>query len=75
MLASLLTFAAETAEEEPSKTAFYVLGSVAAVWAITLFAIGMRNPNFPGSVAAQRGVMAVSVLLVAGAMASAVLTA
>ena len=75
MLAALLTFAAETAEEETSKTAFYVLGSAAAVWAIVLFALGMRSPRFPASVAAQRGVIAVSVVLVLSAMASAVLTA
>jgi hypothetical protein len=75
MLATLLTLAAETAEEEPSKTLFYVLGSAAAVWAIVLFAVGMRSPAFPGSAAAQRGVIAVSALLVIGAMASAVLTA
>jgi hypothetical protein len=75
MLATLLTLAAETAEEEPSKTAFYVLGAAAAVWAIVLFAVGMRSPTFPGSAGAQRGVIAISVLLVLGAMASAVLTA
>jgi len=75
MLATLLIFAQETAEEEPSKTAFYILGSVAAAWAILLFAVGMRSPTFPGSVGAQRGVMAISVVLVAAAMASAVLTA
>jgi hypothetical protein len=75
MLASLLTFAAETAEEEPSKTAFYVLGAAAAVWAIVLFTVGMRSPTFPGTPGAQRGVIAISVLLVVGAMASAVLTA
>jgi len=75
MLATLLTFAAETAEEESSKTAFYVLGSLAAVWAIVLFALGMRSPEFPGSAGAQRGVIAVSVLVVVGAMASAVVTA
>jgi len=75
MLATLLTFAAETAEEESSKTAFYVLGSLAAVWAIVLFALGMRSPEFPGSAGAQRGVIAISVLVVIGAMASAVLTA
>ena len=75
MLASLLTFAAETAEEEPSKTPFYILGAAAAVWAIVLFALGMRSPTFPGTPGAQRGVIAVSVLLVVGAMASAVLTA
>ena len=74
MLATLLTLAAETAEAEPSQTLFYVLGSVAAVWAIVLFAVGMRSPNFPASPGAQRGVIAVSVLVVIGAMASAVLT-
>jgi hypothetical protein len=75
MLATLLTLAAETAEEEPSKTLFYILGGAAAVWAVALFAVGMRSPTFPGSPGAQRGVIAVSVLIVIGAMASAVLTA
>ena len=74
MLATLLTFAAEAAKEEPNKTAFYVCGSIAAVWAIVLFAVGMRSERFPGSAGAQRGVMAVSVLVVLSAMASAVLT-
>jgi hypothetical protein len=75
MLATLLIFAQETAEHETSKTAFYVLGGIAAVWAIVLFAIGMRSPSFPGSAGAQRGVIAVSVVLVVAAMASSVLTA
>ncbi len=75
MLAALLTFAAETAEEESSKTLFYILGAAAAVWAIVLFAVGMRSPEFPASQNAQRGVIAISVLVVLGAMASAVLTA
>ena len=75
MLSALLTLAAETAEEEPSKTAFYILGAAAAVWAVVLFAIGMRSPAFPASQSAQRGVIAISVLVVVGAMASAVLTA
>jgi mannitol-specific phosphotransferase system IIBC component len=75
MLGTLVTFAAEAVEDEPSKVPFYILGSAAAVWAIVLFAVGMRSPAFPGSVAAQRAVMAVSVLVVIGAMASAVITA
>jgi hypothetical protein len=75
MLATLIAFATEAAEEENSKTAFYVLGGLAAVWAIVLFAVGMRSATFPGSPGAQRGVIAVSVLVVIGAMASAVLTA
>jgi hypothetical protein len=74
MLATLLTFAAETAEKEPDKTAFYVFGLAAAAWAIFLFAFGMRSEKFPPTVGAQRGLMAVSVLVVLGAMASAVLT-
>jgi uncharacterized membrane protein YuzA (DUF378 family) len=74
MLATLIAFATEAAEEETSKTAFYILGGVAAVWAIVLFAVGMRSTSFPGSAGAQRGVIAISVLVVIGAMASAVLT-
>jgi hypothetical protein len=75
MFATLLTFATEAVEEESSKTAFYILGGAAAAWAIILFAIGMRSETFPGSAGAQRGVIAISVLVVIGAMASAVLTA
>jgi len=75
MFAALLIFAAELIEEEePSKVPFYVLGGLAACWAILLFAVGMRSPNFPGSAAAQRGVITVSFVLVAATMASAVLT-
>jgi hypothetical protein len=76
MLATLLTFAQAVEEEaEPSKTAFYALGAAAAAWAIVLFAVGMRSATFPGSPGAQRGVIAISVLLVVATMASAVLTA
>ena len=75
MLATLLTFATEAAEEETSKTLFYVLGLVAAGWAILLFAVGMRSEKFPASDGAYRGVIAVSFLVVIGAMASAVITA
>jgi hypothetical protein len=71
----LLTFAAEAVEAESSKTAFYILGGAAAAWAIILFAVGMRSETFPRSAGAQRGVIAISVLVVIGAMASAVLTA
>jgi hypothetical protein len=74
MLAALLTLAAEAAEEESSKTLFYVVGGLAAVWAIVLFALGMRTSTFPGSSGAMRGVIAISVLLVVGAMASSILT-
>jgi len=74
MLATLLVFAQEVVEEEHDQTLFYILGGLAAVWAIVLFAVGMRSPSFPSSDAAQRGVMTLSVIIVAAAVASAVLT-
>jgi hypothetical protein len=74
MLATLLTFATEAAEEEPNQTLFYVVGGIAAAWAIILFALGMRSERFPGSDGAMRGVIAVSFLVTAGAMASAVIS-
>ena len=75
VLADSLVFAQEIAEEEESEpVAFYILGALAALWAITLFAIGMRSHTFPGSAAAQRVVTLISVLVVAAAMASAVLS-
>jgi len=83
MLAAALTFFADSLvalvevveEEEPSKVPFYILGCGAAAWAIVLFAVGMRSESFPGSRGAQRGVIAISLLLVLGTMASSVLTA
>ena len=75
MLATLLVFAQEVVEEEESEpVGFYIFGGLAALWAITLFTIGMRSHRFPGSPAAQRAVTLISVLVVAAAMASAVLS-
>jgi hypothetical protein len=75
MLATLLTFAASAAtEDEPSKALFYVLGGLAAAWAVLLFLVGMRSTRFPGSAGAFRGVIAISVLLTLAAMASSVAT-
>jgi hypothetical protein len=74
VLHALITFAQEEAHET-SKTAFYVMGSVLAVWAVVVSAIGIaRHATFPPSKGAARGVMALSALLVAATMASAILT-
>jgi hypothetical protein len=74
VLADSLVVAAEVAEEESEPVAFYICGGIAAVWAIILFVVGMRSPTFPGSPAAARVVGLISVLVVAAAMASAVLS-
>ena len=75
MLDALLTLATSAAtEDEPSKALFYIVGGIAAAWALILFAVGMRSERFPGSAGAFRGVIAISVVLTLAAMASSVVT-
>jgi hypothetical protein len=75
VLYAIITFAAEEAHEETSKTLFYVCGGLLAVWAVVVSAIGIRaHETFPPTKSAARGVIAISVVLVVLAMASAVIT-
>jgi hypothetical protein len=75
VLHALITFAATEEGEESSKLLFYVFGGALAVWAVVVSAIGIRaHDRFPASRGAARGVMAISVLLILCAMASAVIT-
>jgi hypothetical protein len=74
MLHAIWVLAAEEAAE-PSKTPFYVAGILLASWAVLLSVGGLRSPNLPETESAARLIMAISVVLVAAAMASAVLTA
>ena len=75
MLATLIAFAAEEGAE-PSKALFYICGGVLVVWALAISAIGIRgHDTFPPTKSAARGVMAISVVLIIGAMGSAVITA
>jgi hypothetical protein len=69
---ALIAFAAETT----SKVPFYVCGGLLVLWAVLVSTFGIRaHDRFPGSLGARRGVMAITVLLILAAMASAVLTA
>ena len=75
MLLATLMAAAEAAEEESSKTPFYVLGSVLAAFAVIVSAIGIRrHETFPPSQGAARGVMTLGAVLVVLTLAAAVLT-
>ena len=74
MLHAFLLLAAAEAEEK-SKVPFFIAGGLFACWAIVLFALGMRARTFPGGQRGERVVIAVSVVLMAAAMATAVLTA
>ena len=75
MLATLIAFAASEEGEESSKTLFYICGGLLAVWASSSRRSGSgRTRRFPPSEGAARGVMAISVVLILAAMASAVIT-
>jgi plastocyanin len=61
---------------EKSKVPFYVAGGALAAWAVIVsVGIGLRNPAFPGNVVGQRLVIAITVVLVLGAVSMAVVTA
>jgi hypothetical protein len=75
MHALIALIVAAEEEAEPSKTAFYIFGGLLAVWAVVLSGIGMSSATFPATTTAKRGVIALTAVLVAAAMATAVITA
>jgi hypothetical protein len=70
-----LVLAAEAGGQEKSKTVFYLFGGLLVVWAVVLSGIGMASATFPATVGAKRGVIGLTALLMAAAMATAVITA
>lgn len=62
---------AQAAEEEhKSETPFFVVAGVLVAFAIAISVIGMKQPDFPRSASAARGVMALSATLVLATMVS-----
>jgi uncharacterized cupredoxin-like copper-binding protein len=60
---------------EKSKLPFYIAGGVLVAWALFLsLVIGMRRSDFPADASQQRGVMAISAVLVLLAVSMAVVT-
>jgi plastocyanin len=60
---------------EKSKLAFYLAGGVLVAWALFVsLVLGMRRGDFPANASQQRGVMAVSAVLVLAAVSMAVVT-
>ncbi len=67
---SLLLAASDTA----SKVPFYICGGALAIWALLLASIGLSRPEFPHNMGGQRGVIAVSFVLIVVAISAAILT-
>ena len=58
-----------------SKVPFYILAGALALWALVLgLVIAVRRPDFPTSATGQRGVMAITAVLVLGTAIAAVAT-
>jgi hypothetical protein len=74
VLHAVLTFAA-TEGEEPSKVPFYICGILLVGWALVVASLGIRHERFASEPRVGRAVMAVSALLVAATMTTAVVTA
>ena len=68
---SFILAAAEHAAEEHHKSElpFFIAGGLLASFAVLISVFGFKRPDFPATEAAARGVMAVSVVFVAAAMA------
>lgn len=53
---------------------FYVIGGLTALWAVVLAALGITRHSFPATSGATTVVIAISALLVAGSIGSAIIT-
>jgi plastocyanin len=60
---------------EKSRAPFFVAGGLLVAWALLVsVGLGLRRPDFPGGLSGQRAVMAITVVLVLGAVSTAVIT-
>jgi hypothetical protein len=62
------------AASEPSKVPFYIAGGVLVVWAVVLAGLGLTRPSFPYDERGARGVILISLVLVAVEIAMAIVT-
>jgi hypothetical protein len=62
------------AAAEPSKTPFFIAGGILAIWAVALAGLGLTQPEFPFGERGQRGVIALSFVLIVIAIGAAILT-
>jgi plastocyanin len=73
---SVALYLAPVLGAEKSKTPYYIAGGALVAWALIVsIGLGLRRPDFPGTAAGQRAVMAISAVLVLATLATAVITA
>ncbi len=72
ILAAAEHAAAGAEEEEKSEAPFFIAGALLVAFAIGLSIFGFKRPDFPANAGAARGVMLLSVALVAAAAVSIV---
>ncbi len=63
-----------TAADESSKVPFYIIGGALAIYAVILSTIGIQRPDFPSNMGGQRGVVALTAVMVVLAIGAAILT-
>src|ERR1700722_17527414 len=74
MFATIVHFVPVLAAEK-SKVPYYIAGGLLVAWALFVsLGLGLRNPNFPGSLGGQRIVSAITAVLVIAAASTAVIT-
>lgn len=74
MFATIAHFAPVLAAEK-SKVPYYIAGGLLVAWALFVsLGLGLRNPNFPGTLGGQRAVMAISAVLVLATVSMAIVT-
>jgi hypothetical protein len=74
MLHALATLVLAVDEHEPAKLPFYIGGGAFALWAVVLGFFGLRGDDFPNGNGAAKGVMGISGVLMAIAIATALIT-
>jgi hypothetical protein len=70
MILSTILAAAEVAKK--SEAPFFIAGGAFATFAVLISIVGIKKPDFPADAGAARGVMALGVLLMLGAMSAIV---
>jgi hypothetical protein len=63
-----------TAAEESSKVPFYIIGGALAIYAVIVATLGIQRPGFASNERGQRGVIALTSVIVVLAIGAAILT-